>query len=157
MILVAFLGNDVMGDDGIGSYLYKYVKDMMPEYARGVYLHTDVLRLMSEYNGEDTIVFVDALYGGSVKCGDVKIVPFHKIDILDATMKHAHEIGLIDSLKLMDKVDNKMANARKIFYLIGIDKENVKPSTSLSDCLRIKIHEISSNLLKLIHKIHYSC
>jgi len=157
VILVAFLGNDVMGDDGIGYYLYRYMKDLLPEYARGVFLHTDVLRLPHFYDGEETVVFVDAATGDNYPCGSVFHAPIQKLENVEVHMKHAHLIGAIDSVRLLEKALPELSHARKVFFLIGVNKDNVKASTSLSPCLKSSIHNISAELLKLLHKIHYTC
>ncbi|NOZ92187.1 MAG: hydrogenase maturation protease [Dictyoglomi bacterium] len=157
MILVVFLGNDVMGDEGIGYHLYKYMDGLMPEYAKGVFLHTDVLRLPHFYSGEDTLVFVDAVVGENFTCGKAKPMSAKDVKKLEASMKHAHMIGVIDSLELLEKTMPEIAGARKVFYLIGVDEDNIKPSTELSQCLRKNLHVLSAELLKLLHHLHYTC
>ena len=157
MILAVFLGNDVMGDDGVAFHLMKHLRDQMPAYVRSVYLHTDILRLLHAYGGEEKIVFIDAVKGRNYPCGSVNIIPMNKIDSLSAPMKHAHLIGVIDSIRLLERSDQSLAEAGKVFFLIGVDEENVKPSTYLSSCLEKAIPHIGENLLSLFEKMHYSC
>jgi len=157
LILVVFLGNDVMGDEGIGYHLYKYIDGLLPDYARGVFLHTDVLRLPHFYKGEDPIVFVDAVVGEHFPCGRAEIMSAEDVKNLEASMKHAHMIGVIDSLKLLEKTMSEIASARKVFYLIGVDESNIRPSTEISQCLRENLHVLSEDLLKLLHHLHHTC
>ncbi len=157
MILAVFLGNDVMGDDGVAFHLMKHLSDKMPPYVRSVYLHTDILRLLHAYGGEEKIVFIDAVKGRNYPCGSVNIVPMHKIDSLSAPMKHAHLIGVIDSIRLLEKSEPSLRDAGKIFFLIGVDEKNVKPSIALSPCLERAMPRIGENLLSLFEKMHYSC
>ena len=157
MILAVFLGNDVMGDDGVAFHLMKRLSDKMPDYVRSVYLHTDILRLLHAYRGEEKIVFIDAVRGRNYPCGSVNVIPMHKIDSLSAPMKHAHLIGVIDSIRLLEKSEPFLAEAVKVFFLIGVDEKNVKPSLSLSPCLERTMPHIGENLLSLFEKMHYSC
>lgn len=157
MILLSFLGNDVMGDEGIGYHLYMSLKDELPEWVRPVFLHTDVLRLPSIYNGEDTSVFVDAVVGKHFPCGKIFRMSINKAHNLDASMKHAHMIGLIDSIRLMEKTLPSFKDTRKILYLVGVDPDHIKPDVSLSPCLEEHFDSIKKDLLMFLHYIHREC
>ncbi len=146
--LLALVGNDVMGDDGVSYHILRHVEDKLPGHIRSVKLHGDVLRLLHFYRGEERIVFVDATT--AIPCGEVAVLSFEEAQKLDAPMLHAHMLGLIDSVRLMEKTDVALASARKELFLVGVTPVGVRPGRGLSSCLEDSLPAVSERLLDVL-------
>ena len=146
--LLALVGNDVMGDDGVSYHILRLVEDRLPGHIRPVRLHGDVLRLLHFYRGEERIVFVDATT--AIPCGEVAVLDFDETLALDAPMLHAHMLGLIDSLRLIEKAEKSIASARKELFLVGVPRVGVRPGRALSPCLEAALPTVSGRLLDVL-------
>jgi hydrogenase maturation protease len=129
-LLIASLGNPLMGDDGIGpAVLGRLAKGPLPPYVRLADLGSDSLQLPAVWSGEPRIWLVDALLGGTAP-GTVHRLDHGKLFALPAAIPSAHHQPLAVNLRWMLHCFPRMAEVR--FRLWAVEPERLAPRRGLS-------------------------
>ncbi len=143
-ILIIGVGNPLLADDGVGVYVIDELKKIpVPENVKLADCGTDVLKLLSFLEDEDIIVIVDAVDG---KRDAGTIFHFNKEETLKfpGESKSAHLISVIDSLRLLEKVNPLFQKARLDFF--GIQPLKVEMESQLSEPVKTSADKVISEI-----------
>lgn len=99
-ILIACIGNDLVGDDGLGTAVYSALQSRaLPEGVRLVNLGLGGLDLLEIMQGEELLLVVDGLQlGGPV--GEVHCLAPESLEPAPGRPVSGHGIGLQEALKM---------------------------------------------------------
>ncbi len=127
--LIPALGNELMKDDGVGL---KVGRILAEKGYNVLEVGTDIFMLSNHYNGEERIIIVDAILSEKFKPGEVVHLEGEEVfEKLKAEIRSAHFMGAIDGLKLLMKLDERLARAE--VHFVGIVAKEVDLGTELSD------------------------
>jgi len=126
--LILALGNELMKDDGVGL---KVGRILAEKGYNVLEVGTDIFMLSNHYKGEERIIIVDAILSEKFKPGEVIHLEGEKVfKMLKAEIRSAHFMGAIDGLKLLMKLDERLARAE--VHFVGIVAKEVDLGTELS-------------------------
>ena len=129
-IIIVGLGNPLMGDDGVGIFIINKLEEFpFPPHIKIVDCGTDVLKILSHIEGQEWILLIDAIEG---KHPTGTIYRFSKEELLNfpGESKSAHLISVIDSLRLLEKLNSDFRKA--VVEMIGIQPGKIEVNTPLS-------------------------
>ncbi|MDK2869828.1 protein frxA [Pyrococcus furiosus DSM 3638] len=145
-VLIVALGNEVMGDDGVGI---KIGRELKRQGYKVEELGTDIFSLMRVYNGENKVIIVDAVLGEIPG----KVVYFKGEDIfkkLRAEIRSAHFMGAVEGLKLLLEVDERLKNAE--LHFVGVTIKEPKLGLELSEEVKRAIPRAMELILSIIRE-----
>ncbi|MBN1502369.1 hydrogenase maturation protease [Candidatus Woesearchaeota archaeon] len=148
-VKVVFIGNILMGDDGIGPYLYNELKDYpklkeVKMYELGV-IGLDLINFIEK---DDRLVIVDAVYS---KGNIGEVVLLREKDLSkDLKLVSMHDFGVEQTSTILRMYQPDLKEIKIIG--IKVDKIN-RISDKLSDGLMKKIPKIKERVLSYILKI----
>ncbi|AHL22058.1 hydrogenase maturation protease [Thermococcus nautili] len=126
--LILALGNELMKDDGVGL---KVGRILAEKGYNVLEVGTDIFMLSSHYNGEERLIIVDAILSEKFKPGEVIHLEGEDVfEKLKAEIRSAHFMGAIDGLKLLMKLDERLARAE--VHFVGIVAKEIDLGTELS-------------------------
>jgi hydrogenase maturation protease len=133
-VLIAALGNPLMGDDGAGAAVIAALRARrLPRYVHTTDLGTDSLRLPGDWTGEPRVWLVDALLRDAPP-GSVHVLEHEEVLALPPSPGSAHHQNLALNLRWIVHSFPAMADVR--FRLWGIEPETVSPRCGLSPAVR---------------------
>lgn len=145
-VVVAGIGNPLMGDDGAGIAVLKELqKRQLPADVVLLDAGTDGLRLASFLVPEDRAIVVDAVRMG-MPAGSV-----HVFRPDDAELKTAegvlsgHSMGLVDTLKLL-----YLTGGTRDITIVGIEPERIASWENLSPVVEASVAPAVDKVLELI-------
>ena len=98
-ILVAGIGNTIRGDDGIGIYLTRRLKKVLPSRFDVKELSAGGLDLMQAISGYDKAILIDAIQTSGGATGEV-----YRLSLEDfkhsSNLSSTHALGLKEAVKL---------------------------------------------------------
>lgn len=147
-VLVLGIGNTLLGDEGSGVHVVKYLRSRYPESDQVRYLDGGTLSftLAGDIGASDHLVVVDAAQlgesPGAVRC------------FLDADMDHflgtakcsVHEVGLLDLMDIARLTDTLPARRA----LVGIQPEIMDWADGPSESVARAIPEAAERVLNLV-------
>lgn len=99
-ILIACIGNDLVGDDGLGTAVYEALKKSpLPDGVRLINLGLGGLDLLEIMHGEELLVVVDGLQLGG-PAGEVRCLAPESLEPAPGRPVSGHGIGLQEALKM---------------------------------------------------------
>ncbi len=114
--LVITLGSSLAGEDTVGVKIFEKIRDSIN--ARVEYLGTDIFRFSNIYDGEERVIFVDAVYSKSMEAGDVVHFSGNEVfEFLNDVAVDAHMLGVGEGLKILKNV---MPSFPQDIHFIGI-------------------------------------
>ncbi len=130
-LLIASLGNPLMGDDGIGPAVLDRLTTgpPLPHSVHLADLGSDSLQLPAVWSGEPRIWLVDALLGGAAP-GTVHRLDHGELFALPAAIPSAHHQPLAVNLRWMLHCFPRMAEVR--FRLWAVEPDRLAPGRGLS-------------------------
>lgn len=99
-IKVLCIGNGLVADDAIGPYIFEQLR--YEHWASKIHLKmlgVGGLDLLSEFEGEDLVVVVDATHTGKAS-GAITVVPWEEIEKVAGAPVTSHDIGLDEVMKV---------------------------------------------------------
>jgi len=144
--LILALGNELMKDDGVGL---KAGRILAKKGYNVLEVGTDIFMLLSHYNGEERLIIIDAILSEKFEPG--KIIHLAGKDVfekLKAEIRSAHFIGVIDGLKLIMAMDERLAKAD--IHFIGIVAKEIDLGTELTE-------EVGKALPRVIELVEELC
>jgi len=129
-ILIVGLGNPLMGDDGVGIFIINHLQRLsLPPYLKIVDCGTDILKILSHIEGQEQVILIDAV---DWKHQPGTVYHFDKNELLNFSgeSKSAHLISVIDSIRLLEKLNPDFQKAE--VEMIGIQPERISISNHLS-------------------------
>jgi hydrogenase maturation protease len=145
--LIIGLGNTLMGDEGIGSYIAEALAldPRLPSHAKVIQGGTDLLRLADKMEGYDRIILVDAMLD-PVNSGRLEIIEEDFSRFKDQ-QDGAHHLSVIQAVALMRLSNPALSQTHITLALVGIN--SVKRTGSLSPALQIKLRELANEIMGL--------
>jgi len=144
-VLVIGVGNLLLKDEGIGVHVVRALEkveipaDIDLELIDGG-TSPDLVALLD--NTIDKLVIVDAIKTGGKPGTTYRIKP-ENLDILKKREVSSHELGLRQTLKIMELTGKKP----KEVVIIGVEPQEIGWGTDLSPLLKGKIAEITGAVL----------
>ena len=169
-ILVAGLGNPILGDDGVGWRVAETVSersgvplgdarlpdlttDDLPPLTIECYALAG-LSLMERFTGYDKVVLIDSLNTGNYEQG--KVVTFTLDELEDLTYGHsasAHDASLKTALKMGHQMDVPLPSDEDI-YVVAIEAEHIYDfKEELSPKIAAAVPVAVDKVLELIKKL----
>ena len=137
-----------MKDDAIAHHVIDKLSDLELDNVDLVKLDTDIFKLRLHYQNHKRIIIVDSLIG-NYPPGTVLSFSSDEIDSkLAAKIRHAHSIGSIEALKIMQLDNVKLAKA-KVFF-VGIVAEEIDKGLTVSKSVYASIPKAIDVILELI-------
>lgn len=144
--LILALGNELMKDDGIGL---KAGRILAEKGYNVLEVGTDIFRLSNHYSGEDRLIIIDAILSDELEPGSVLHLAGEEVfEKLKAEIRSAHFMGAIDGLKLLMKLDEKLANAE--IHFIGVVAKEIDLGMELSEEVERALPEV----IRLVEELY---
>lgn len=143
-VLVASLGNPLVGDDGVGlAVLRKLEQQELPAEVRLADLGTDLLALSSHLDGIGKVILLDAVnFNGEP--GELRRFDYRELQDADGVeLKTAHGINPLDALALLAAAG--ILGEREVI-LLGCQPEVLDPGAAMSPV----VEEAVERLLSLV-------
>jgi len=143
--LIIALGNELMKDDGVGLKVGRILAEKGYNVLEA---GTDIFLLSNHYQGEERLVIVDAVLSDKFAPGSVVHLKGRDVfEKLKAELRSAHFMGVIDGLKLLMKLDERLAKAE--VHFVGIVVEKIELGTELSS----SVEKAVPRAVEIIEKI----
>ena len=145
-ILIVGVGNRLLGDEGVGLHIIDDLLQIpMPPYVNIIDCGCDLLSLMSYLNKPKKIIVIDAIHAGG-KPGEIYKFDYSELEITEAKIYSAHQVGVIDSLGLLKQICPSLANSEII--LIGIEPKVIELSADLSKEVKESIPDVTKIIVE---------
>jgi hydrogenase maturation protease len=149
-ILVAGIGNLLMGDDGFGPRVIEILQDMdLPENVELRDVGTAGLMVSTDLEDYDVVIFVDSMEGnadpGTIQKVEIDTNTIDSSEAADLSKLTVHEIGLEGLLKFSKAIGTL---PEKVF-LIGCIPENFNLGVGLSS----KVEQATAEAVEVIRKL----
>jgi len=141
-VLVASLGNPLVGDDGVGLAVLKRLEQReLPAVVRLADLGTDLLALSSHLDGIGKVILLDAVnFGG--EAGELRRFDYSELQTADGVeLKTAHGVNPLDALALLAAAG--ILGEREVI-LLGCQPENLEPGAALSPAVEESVERLLS-------------
>ena len=154
-VLIAGIGNVLLGDDGVGPFVIKVLESEY-DFADSVQLAdlgTPGLDLPVHLSGADAVILVDSAKLGG-EAGDIRL--FRKQEILSSpprTRIDPHSPALSESICLLDL----MGSMPQEFLMIGMQGRDFAPGSTLSTPVRLCIPHIIDAVRRELHRLNVWC
>lgn len=154
-LLIAGIGNVLLGDDGVGPYAIKLLESQydFPEDVQLADLGTPALDFPVHLSGADAVILVDsAKFDGAA--GDIRV--FRKQEILKMPLRarvDPHSPALRESLSQLEL----MGRTPEDLLLIGMRGTNFEPGAPLSSPVRQCVPHVIDAVLRELHRLNFRC
>lgn len=126
--LILALGNELMKDDGVGL---KAGRILLEKGYNVLEVGTDIFRLANHYSGEERLIIIDAILSDKLEPGEIIHLEGEEVfEKLKGEIRSAHFMGVIDGLKLLMVLDERLAKAD--IHLVGIVAKEIDLGMELS-------------------------
>jgi len=139
-VLVASLGNPLVGDDGVGlAVLRKLEQQELPAGVRLADLGTDLLALSSHLDGIGKVILLDAVnFNGEP--GELRRFDYRELQDTDGVeLKTAHGINPLDALALLAAAG--ILGEREVI-LLGCQPEVLDPGAAMSPAVEEAVEKL---------------
>ncbi|WP_456365256.1 hydrogenase maturation protease [Thermococcus sp.] len=127
--LILCLGNELMKDDGVGLRAGRVLAEKGYNVLEA---GTDIFLLQNHYKGEDRLIIIDAILSDSLRPGEiVHLTGGEVFEKLKGEIRSAHFMGAIEGLKLLMKLDERLAKVE--IHFIGIVAKEIGLGMELSE------------------------
>jgi hydrogenase maturation protease len=150
-ILVAGIGSELLGDDGVGPYVVRMLRAnyMFDEGIEVEDLGTPALDLIDHIAGLDALIIVDAVQNGE-KSGSVTLYRKRDLPQSSPTLRmDPHSPALADCLWAAEFY----GAAPKELLLVGVTADSLDGGCDLSDAVRGSIDRILHEVLREIDRL----
>jgi hydrogenase maturation protease len=151
-VLIAGIGNVLLGDDGVGPFAIKVLESQydFPDNVELADLGTPGFDLPVHLAGADAAILVDsAKFGGEP--GDIRL--FHKADLLRAAPRariDPHSPALAESMSLLEL----MGALPRELLMIGVQGSRFEPGSSLSTPVRLCVPHIVDAVQRELRRLN---
>ena len=152
-IIVAGIGNLLMGDDAFGPEVIKALeKETLPDNVEIRDMGTAGLTVATELADYDTVIFVDSMEmpeePGTLKHMRVEVNTITPKEALELSRVTVHEVGLEGLLKFSKAI----GTLPETVYIIGCKPEKIGVIYGLSGCVRDAVPEAVKQIKNIIKK-----
>ena len=146
-IVVAVLGNLIMGDDGLGPRVIEELqKAGMPEHVTLLDLGTPGLGLSTYISGYDALVLVDAVHD-ETEPGTVRTYALEELMAMPSAPRLSpHSPAVQESLALADLE----GSAPKLVALVGVVPEDCSMGIRLSSAVEAAVPRVCAEVRRLV-------
>jgi hydrogenase maturation protease len=141
--LVVGMGNFLCQDEGIGVHIIQAMEDLeLPKHVDLLDIGTSTMDLFFHLKGVEKLVVIDAMKAGGppgtiYKCRPEDLLPKDERPI------SLHEIGLLESLNMAEKMGMKINTV-----IIGVEPKVLDWGVELSEEVKSKIPTVIEVILK---------
>ena len=149
-IKVLCIGNALVADDAFGPKIFEHFRKADVPRNNDVTFHllgVGGLDLLSEFEGEDVAIVVDAVNTGGLP-GTLTILPWQKIETVAGTPVTSHDISLDEVIKIGRKLHPEQMPREVLF--IGVEG---KDFTGIGQPLSAEVQCAIPEAVKAIEKI----
>jgi hydrogenase maturation protease len=152
-ILVAGIGNLLMGDDAFGPMVIKALeKEEFPENIELRDMGTAGITVATDLEGYDTVIFIDSMdmegEPGTLRQIQVDVEKITPTEARELSKLTLHEVGLEGLLKFSKAI----GSLPPIVYIIGCKPESLGASYKLSQRVHEAVPEAVKRVIKLLKK-----
>lgn len=123
-IKVLCIGNSLVADDAFGPKIFEHFTNGEPDdNITFRMLGVGGLDLLSEFEGEDLVVVVDAVNTGNPP-GTLKVVPWQKMERISGSPVTSHDIGLEEVIRVGRLLHPERMPGEVIF--VGVEGKDFK-------------------------------
>jgi len=154
-VLIAGIGNVLLGDDGVGPFAIKVLESQydFPEGVKLADLGTPGFDLPVHLADADAVILVDsAMFGG--EAGAIRL--FRKQEILRNAPRariDPHSPALMESIALVDLT----GSMPRELLMIGVQGSRFEPGSRLSTPVRQCIPHIADAVRRELHRLNVLC
>ena len=153
-ILVAGVGNKLMGDDGFGPRVVELLSSRsLPENVDLKDLGTSGITAAMEIEGYDLVIFLDSMKmegdPGTIRQVEIDVHDMTEQDVLGLTEISLHEAGLEELIKFSKAIGTIPPR----IILIGCKPKIIRPGIELSDEVEQASHEAEKKVLEIIRQV----
>jgi hydrogenase maturation protease len=146
-ILIAGLGNELLGDDGVGVHAVRLIRARRPSFwGREVHVlevGVAVLDALAVLERVDRVLAIDAMRAGGVP-GTLYAVAESGIDDWDRR-SGMHEMGLIGAMRLMTGPKPRVA-------VLGVEPEHIDYGMELSETVRRMVPSVAAAAIDCVRR-----
>lgn len=144
--MVIGIGSDLRGDDGVGLAVARRLQNQIPPGVRVIEHHGDGLSLLSEWQGVDRVILVDAVSSGAEPGTIVRFKPpFAPLPAL-ISASSTHAFGLEEAIELAGKLDQ----LPKSLTVFGIEGKSFSFGAELSMEVDLAVELVVEQILQEI-------
>lgn len=147
-VLVAGIGNELMGDDGLGVEVARILqKSMLPSGVTVLALGNSILSCLDDLAQAHTVVVVDAMKGGQVPGTVYSAVlqyPFPASFSFSGTWRDSHGMTVLDVIMLSRAMTGRPA--RVLVY--GMEPASLEPHVGLTQTIAESCEVLARRILK---------
>jgi len=148
-ILVVGLGNELLGDDGVGIHVLRELgKRCVPANVKLVEAGTAVDTLWDDLIAADRVIVVDAVETGG-EPGAVYRYPYAECPESRAMSLSGHEVGLYEKLVQLELTGHELPE----IVILGVEAERIELSTSLSPKLEARLPAVTDLVIDEISRL----
>jgi hydrogenase maturation protease len=147
--LVICIGNDLVGDDGVGHEIHRQLsKRALPSNVRVCLLGLGGIDLIDQLDGEELLIVVDAVQLGQ-PAGTVWVLPWDEIPASDLRPVSGHGIGVREAMQVCLRLYPD--KAAETVYLVGVEGSCFNEiGTGLTDVVCRAVPEAVERIVELI-------
>jgi len=142
-LLIACLGNPLMGDDGVGTVVAGELAKLGYEV---VVCGSDLSPVLTRAEEVDALIIVDAVDWGA-EPGSVLTARLE--DLEERRVRTSHSLRVSEVIRLMKSVFGRPSEV----YVVGVQPERVEPSTELSLSVRRAIASLVARVKELVTRL----
>lgn len=143
-ILVIGIGSDLRGDDGVGLAVARRLQNQVPPGVRVIEHHGDGVSLISEWQGVDRVILVDAAAFGAEPGTIVRFNPPFAPLPARISASSTHAFGLEEALELSRQLDQ----LPKSLVVYGIEGKSFSFGTDLSMEVDLAVEAVVGQILQ---------
>ncbi|HET6794128.1 MAG TPA: hydrogenase maturation protease [Acidimicrobiales bacterium] len=145
-ILVAALGTDLRGDDGVGPAV---ARSLPPEVTRlaEVAIVADATDLLTSWDGADLVVVADAVASGD-RPGSVRVFDLGGAFAPPSTGVTTHTLSLLDALRL----SRVLGRGPRRLVVVGVEAAGFDPGAGLSGPVAAAVPAAAAEVADVIRR-----
>ncbi len=144
-VLIIGVGNILLRDEGLGIYaIEKLTRMNLPDHIVLAEAGTDIFKILTIEGIFEKIIIIDVI---RVRKRPGSIYKFLLEDIqIESEAKSAHQIQIVDALKLIKQVDKRFEDVEVM--IIGIEPECIELGTGLTNIVNSKLDLLLDKVLE---------
>jgi hydrogenase maturation protease len=146
--LVIGLGNELMGDDGVGPETIKVLRPRIDSsWPVRLKRAADVFALLDLWHGEPSVWLIDAISSGASP-GTMQRFVHEEVLALPGKQHSVHGLSLAEALRWMMFAKPELRTIR--FELWGVEVSSVRPEGRSTDLLRNRVSRLADALIQAL-------
>jgi hydrogenase maturation protease len=142
-LLIACLGNPMMGDDGVGVAV---AGELAKQGYEVVVCGSDLAPVLARVEEVDALIIVDAVDWGA-EPGSILTAKLE--DLEESRVRASHFLRVSEVVGLMREAFGRPSEV----YVVGVQPERVEPSTELSPSVRRALGDVTTRVRELVMKL----